>query len=160
MTDKKIYSIDIELPDGTSVTSGASDSDVKSYYNADIELPEGYVINDEGKTDHINRKTSSPEEEAAVQAKFKKEHMGMKAKTHLANTIIYIVLVIMTVVWLLPFVCILLESFRVESTCRVGYIIPKVWGFDNYINLFTKTNFRSEERRVGKECRSRWSPYH
>ena len=22
------------------------------------------------------------------------------------------------------------------------------------------TRFRSEERRVGKECRSRWSPYH
>src|SRR5256886_9005491 len=22
------------------------------------------------------------------------------------------------------------------------------------------TGFRSEERRVGKECRSRWSPYH
>ena len=25
--------------------------------------------------------------------------------------------------------------------------------------LFTVTS-RSEERRVGKECRSRWSPYH
>ena len=24
----------------------------------------------------------------------------------------------------------------------------------------TKSWFRSEERRVGKECRSRWSPYH
>src|SRR5260370_13570412 len=23
-----------------------------------------------------------------------------------------------------------------------------------------KTHWRSEERRVGKECRSRWSPYH
>ena len=23
-----------------------------------------------------------------------------------------------------------------------------------------KIQFRSEERRVGKECRSRWSPYH
>src|SRR3712207_8269206 len=23
-----------------------------------------------------------------------------------------------------------------------------------------RTNLRSEERRVGKECRSRWSPYH
>src|SRR3712207_9111264 len=23
-----------------------------------------------------------------------------------------------------------------------------------------KESFRSEERRVGKECRSRWSPYH
>ena len=22
------------------------------------------------------------------------------------------------------------------------------------------TTYRSEERRVGKECRSRWSPYH
>ena len=22
------------------------------------------------------------------------------------------------------------------------------------------SSFRSEERRVGKECRSRWSPYH
>src|SRR2546427_1927017 len=26
--------------------------------------------------------------------------------------------------------------------------------------LFEKDFFRSEERRVGKECRSRWSPYH
>ena len=24
----------------------------------------------------------------------------------------------------------------------------------------SKINLRSEERRVGKECRSRWSPYH
>ena len=30
------------------------------------------------------------------------------------------------------------------------------------LELLTKANlrFRSEERRVGKECRSRWSPYH
>ena len=26
--------------------------------------------------------------------------------------------------------------------------------------VMTKTMIRSEERRVGKECRSRWSPYH
>ena len=25
---------------------------------------------------------------------------------------------------------------------------------------FIKRQLRSEERRVGKECRSRWSPYH
>src|SRR5256885_17194009 len=25
---------------------------------------------------------------------------------------------------------------------------------------FYTTGYRSEERRVGKECRSRWSPYH
>src|SRR3989449_9167922 len=32
----------------------------------------------------------------------------------------------------------------------------------NPVSEFTGTasGFRSEERRVGKECRSRWSPYH
>src|ERR1043166_9088751 len=27
-------------------------------------------------------------------------------------------------------------------------------------NLLVRSSLRSEERRVGKECRSRWSPYH
>ena len=32
---------------------------------------------------------------------------------------------------------------------------------DVFVYLFTKKpKIRSEERRVGKECRSRWSPYH
>ena len=31
--------------------------------------------------------------------------------------------------------------------------------FDPWFSLF-KFKPRSEERRVGKECRSRWSPYH
>ena len=29
-----------------------------------------------------------------------------------------------------------------------------------YMQYFSDTLNRSEERRVGKECRSRWSPYH
>lgn len=70
-----------------------------------------------------------------------KHGMGMKAKNRMTNTVIYIILVLMMVIWLIPFVCILLESFRVESTYQVGYIIPKQWGLDNYINLFKKTNF-------------------
>ena len=28
------------------------------------------------------------------------------------------------------------------------------------MGIFPTTSSRSEERRVGKECRSRWSPYH
>src|SRR5260370_37572275 len=35
---------------------------------------------------------------------------------------------------------------------------------ENYLcdlaNLIVTVELRSEERRVGKECRSRWSPYH
>lgn len=68
-------------------------------------------------------------------------HMGQRAKTRLSNTILYIILIVMSVIWLTPFVCILLESFRMESTYQVGYIIPKQWGIDNYINLWNNTNF-------------------
>ena len=37
--------------------------------------------------------------------------------------------------------------------CKAGTSIY----FGNYVN---RKLTRSEERRVGKECRSRWSPYH
>ena len=30
----------------------------------------------------------------------------------------------------------------------------------NAVNVAAHASMRSEERRVGKECRSRWSPYH
>ena len=29
-----------------------------------------------------------------------------------------------------------------------------------YVDVMFNLTLRSEERRVGKECRSRWSPYH
>jgi arabinogalactan oligomer/maltooligosaccharide transport system permease protein len=69
------------------------------------------------------------------------KHMGQKKKNRISNTLIYILLVIMTVIWLVPFVCIILQSFRVETTMEVGYVIPKQWGWDNYIRLFTETSF-------------------
>ena len=69
-----------------------------------------------------------------------KRHMGLKASRTLANTTIYVVLIVISVVWLIPFVCILLQSFRVESTYQVGYVMPQQWGLDNYKNLF-QTDF-------------------
>lgn len=65
----------------------------------------------------------------------------MKNKERISNTIIYIILIAMSIVWLIPFIFLVLESFRVESTYQVGYIVPRQWGLDNYINLFTKTDF-------------------
>ena len=65
-----------------------------------------------------------------------RQHMGLKASRTLANTGIYIFLIAISIIWLIPFVCILLQSFRVESTHQVGYVIPQKWGFDNYVNLF------------------------
>ena len=42
----------------------------------------------------------------------------------------------MSVVWLIPFFCIVLQSFRIESTWQVGYVIPRQWGWDNYRALW------------------------
>ena len=38
--------------------------------------------------------------------------------------------------------------------------ILKYFDFSKDIEITLETAERSEERRVGKECRSRWSPYH
>ena len=56
-----------------------------------------------------------------------------------------------------------LERFpkeNVEKMVKAGFMgipIAKKYGGEGGDNLGTT---RSEERRVGKECRSRWSPYH
>ena len=68
--------------------------------------------------------------------KNEKRHMGLKAANRLSNTVIYILLIIISVVWLLPFIFIVFQSFRVESTWQVGYVIPQQWGLQNYINLW------------------------
>ena len=65
-----------------------------------------------------------------------KQHMGLKASRTLANTLIYIMLISISIIWLIPFIFILLQSFRVESTHQVGYVLPQVWGFRNYVELF------------------------
>ena len=66
-----------------------------------------------------------------------KRHMGIKAANTISNIFIYALLIVVTVIWLIPFVCIVLQSFRVESTWMVGYVVPQQWGLDNYQKLFS-----------------------
>ena len=46
----------------------------------------------------------------------------------------------------------------VDYDQRVEFGVPTYFMSDYDILILTRK--RSEERRVGKECRSRWSPYH
>lgn len=78
---------------------------------------------------------------APVEEKPAKTHISQRKKNRIVNTVIHVVLAVMCVVWILPFIGIVLESLRTESTGLAGYIIPKKWGFDNYVTLFTKTQF-------------------
>ena len=65
-----------------------------------------------------------------------KRHMGLRASNAISNSIIHVVLVVISIIWLIPFIFIVLQSFRVESTWQVGYVVPQKWGWDNYVNLF------------------------
>jgi len=46
---------------------------------------------------------------------------------------------------------------KISDSCGIGLVFPKE-ELDK-VKILCNTE-RSEERRVGKECRSRWSPYH
>ena len=71
----------------------------------------------------------------------RKTGLGARASCRMSNLIVYIVLIIITVVWLFPFFGIVLESFRVESKMQQSYLWPKEFGLDNYIRLFNETDF-------------------
>lgn len=74
-----------------------------------------------------------------------KHSIGIQAKNAVSNTFVYILLIAMVIIWLFPFVAILLESFETATTGTTKYIIPKKWGFDNYVALFNNT-----ERSFGR----------
>ena len=49
-----------------------------------------------------------------------------------------------------------IPSEVIESIKVTIYVLNENYG----VNRDIESDLRSEERRVGKECRSRWSPYH
>lgn len=54
---------------------------------------------------------------------------------------IYTFLIILCVIWMVPFVYLIFQAFRGESTAMVTYIFPKEWSLKNFEILFTETNF-------------------
>ena len=53
--------------------------------------------------------------------------------------------------------------FAGQSVGAEGVTVGEVvfaTGMVGFQETLTDPSYRSEERRVGKECRSRWSPYH
>ena len=55
----------------------------------------------------------------------------------------------------------LVKKFTEYAESYRGFCRSSRFGYNIYANIASFAKFkRSEERRVGKECRSRWSPYH
>ena len=77
----------------------------------------------------------------ATDNKIKKTGLGTKTSRRISNTIVYIVLILITVVWLFPFFGLVMESFKVNTTAMDGELFPEKFGLDNYVRLFTQTDF-------------------
>lgn len=68
----------------------------------------------------------------------------MKTKRKIGNFFSYLVLVIISIIWLAPFVGLSLQSFRSYNGDGAGgmvdYLLPKEFSFDNYKYLFEPEN--------------------
>ena len=71
-----------------------------------------------------------------------KKYRSKKGAEKLSLVIIHTVLAIISVIWLLPFLMLIILSFRGEQVgMSANYLFPKQWSFDNYVKLFTQTKF-------------------
>ncbi len=70
---------------------------------------------------------------------------SMKRKEKIGNFFAYVLLILISVIWLFPFVGLLLQSFRsylTESGGMVDYFVPHAFSLDNYRFLFSgETNY-------------------
>ena len=72
----------------------------------------------------------------------KKKYRSKSVAERISLVLIYAILIIISLVWLIPFVLLVVFSFRGESVgISADYIFPKQWSFKNYITLFTETQF-------------------
>ena len=62
---------------------------------------------------------------------------GKKAREITSKTIIYIILIIMSLIWLVPFVYLIIQSFA--TTYEASLIIPEKWTINNYRALFDQS---------------------
>lgn len=60
----------------------------------------------------------------------------MRAKRFVTNTLVHILLAVLSFIWVLPIFYVILTSFRKEGGSYKTYIFPKEYTLDNYINLF------------------------
>ena len=142
MTDKDIKQIEENGEMITVVEFGLDEQKGKS--KSTKTEPNAIEIDASGVEEFLERQEAAQihhVRSAKEQSQDNKRHGSQSKRRLVGNTIIHIVLAIMSIIWIAPFVFIVFESFRCESTGLAGYIIPHKWGFDNYIRLFTQTEF-------------------
>ena len=65
----------------------------------------------------------------------------MKKQKQRTLAFVYVLLIILSVIWLFPILWVVLTSFRGEGAMSVNYIIPKTFTLENYKMLFTNSSY-------------------
>lgn len=65
--------------------------------------------------------------------------IGQKGRRIISNTIIYVILVLISIIWVFPFFYLIIQSLRIDNPGLSLTLFPEDWqyGLDNYIKLFT-----------------------
>ena len=71
----------------------------------------------------------------------KKRRGGMKFKRIFGDTVGQIVLTVLSIIWIIPLIYLLIQSFRKEPGAWSPTFFPREWTLDNYKRLFTETKF-------------------
>lgn len=66
-----------------------------------------------------------------------KKLASLSGRRRAGNIASYIGLTLISIVWIIPFIFLILQSFDVASTGLTGNIWPDKWGIDNFAYLFT-----------------------
>lgn len=63
-----------------------------------------------------------------------------KRRRFINNSIVHVVLGVLTVIWVFPIIWVILTSFRAEKGSYVSTFFPQSFTLDNYVKLFTDTS--------------------
>lgn len=65
---------------------------------------------------------------------------NMRVLTRITDFFVYLLLSVMSVIWVIPIAWLVLSSFRGEPGAFTNYLLPKEYTLNNYIKLFTETD--------------------
>ena len=72
----------------------------------------------------------------------KKKFRSKKGAERVSLVLIYAILIIISLIWLIPFLMLIILSFRGEQVgMSVDYLFPKRWSFTHHVRPLPETQF-------------------
>lgn len=85
--------------------------------------------------------TVSSVSSASTASRANSRRLGMRSKRLIGNTTGQVVLTVLALLWVVPLIYLLAQSFRAEPGAWSPGFFPQTWTLNNYKRLFTETDF-------------------